>query len=158
DPGGADSEKRALVAGLAANGSVRDYHSARLLSNGSGIDAWRARLSQRIELALPPGQARFVRALALGDTRAITQADWEVLRATGLTHQIAISGFHVGMVAGFAALLVLGLHRVLPLLGRLWPAPQAAALAALVAASAYAALAGFALPTVRPVLLIATVL
>ncbi len=158
DPGGADSEKRALVAGIAANGSVRDYHSARLLANGSGIDAWRARLSRRIELALPAGQARFVQALALGDTRAITQADWEVLRATGLTHQIAISGFHVGMVAGFAALLVLGLHRVLPLLGRLWPAPQAAALAALVAACAYAALAGFALPTVRTVLMIAAVL
>jgi len=158
DPGGADSEKRALVSGIAATGSVRDFHHARLLENGQGIDAWRARLSRRIELALPEGQARFVQALALGDTRAIAPADWEVLRTTGLTHQIAISGFHVGMVAGFAALLVLGFHRALPVLGRLWPAPQAASLAALVAASAYAALAGFALPTVRTVLMIAAVL
>jgi competence protein ComEC len=158
DPGGVDSEKRALVQGIAAIGSVREPRSARLLGNGRGIDAWRAQLSRRIELALPEGQGRFVQALALGDTRAITQRDWEVLRATGLTHQIAISGFHVGMVASFFALLVLGMHRLAPALGRIWPAPQSAALAALLAALAYAALAGFALPTVRTVLMIGAAL
>jgi len=158
DPGASDAEQRALVQGIAANGSVREPRSARLLANGGGIDAWRARWSRRIELALPEGQARFVQALALGDTRALTERDWEVLRATGLTHQIAISGFHVGMVASFAALLLLGLHRLLPALGRLAPAPQSAAVVALLAAVGYAALAGFALPTVRTLLMIAAVL
>jgi competence protein ComEC len=158
DPGGSDSEKRALLQGLAANASVREPRSARLLANGSGIDDWRARLSRRIELSLPEGRARFVQALALGDTRAIGQRDWEILRATGLTHQIAISGFHVGMVASGAALLVLGLYRLLPGLGRRLPAPASAAVAALAVACAYAALAGFALPTVRTLLMIAAVL
>jgi len=158
DPGGTDSEKRALVQRIAATASVREPRSARLLANGSGIDAWRARLSRRIERALPEGRARFVQALALGDTRALNEQDWEVLRATGLTHQIAISGFHVGMVAGFAALLLLGAYRLAPWLGRWLPAPQAAAAAALMAAAAYTALAGFALPTVRTMLMIAAVL
>jgi competence protein ComEC len=158
DPGGSDSEKRALLQGIAATASVREPRSARLLANGSGIDAWRARLSKRIELSLPEGQSRFVQALALGDTRAIGQRDWEILRATGLTHQIAISGFHVGMVASAAALLVLGLHRLLPGLGRRLPAPASSAIAALLVASAYSALAGFALPTVRTLLMIAALL
>ncbi len=158
DPGGSDSEKRALLQDIAANGSVREPRSARLLGNGSGIDALRAGLSKRIEAALPQGHARFVQALALGDTRALGERDWEVLRATGLTHQIAISGFHVGMVAGFAALLLSGLHRLLPGLGRVLPAPASAAFGALLVATLYAALAGFALPTVRTLLMIAAVL
>ena len=39
--------------------------------------------------------------MALGDTRGLGDLDWDTLRAAGLTHLIAISGFHVGLVAGF---------------------------------------------------------
>src|SRR3546814_1207690 len=67
---------------------------------------------------------------------------WETLRATGLTHLIAISGFHVGMVAALFALLGVGLWRMFPALARRLPRPQAAALAALVGAAGYAARSG----------------
>jgi competence protein ComEC len=157
DPGGGDAEKSALLQHVAALATVREPRSARLLRNGEGVDALRARLAQRIEEALPEGRARFVQALALGDTRALRDTDWEVLRATGLTHQIAISGFHVGMVAAAAALLALGVFRLAPAWGRRLPAVQGAALCALVAAIGYSALAGFALPTVRTLLMIAVV-
>ena len=157
DPGGGDAEKSALLHRVAATASVREPRQARLLANGAGVDALRERLSQRIEAALPEGAARFVQALALGDTRALSETDWEVLRATGLTHQIAISGFHVGMVAATAALLALAVFRLLPGLGRRLPAVQGAASCALLAAAGYSALAGFALPTVRTLLMIAVV-
>jgi competence protein ComEC len=98
-----------------------------------------------------------VRALALGDTRALDDVDWEQLRATGVTHLIAISGFHVGLVAGFLALLVSLLWRSWPALGRSLPRPHAAAIAGLLGALGYAAVAGFALPTVRTVLMIGIV-
>src|SRR5690606_36054761 len=81
--------------------------------------------------------------------------DWELLRANGLTHLIAISGFHVGLVGGAFALLGAGSWRLLPALGQWVPRPQAAATAALLGACGYAAVAGFALPTVRTVLMIA---
>ncbi len=158
NPGGYDFEKSALVQRLAAIGYVREPSLARPLSGGQGIDSWRDRIADQIERALPGGRARFVRALAIGDTRTLTDADWETLRATGLTHQIAISGFHVGMVAGFGALLAGGLFRLFPRWARHLPRPQATALAALVFAAAYTALAGFALPTVRTLLMIAAVL
>ncbi len=80
-----------------------------------------------------------------------------MLRATGLTHLIAISGFHVGLVAGFFALCASLGWRLAPRLGRWLPRPQAAALGALAGAAGYAAVAGFALPTVRTVLMIAVV-
>lgn len=158
NPGGYDFEKSALVQRLAATGYVRDSSTARRLQPGRGLDAWRDRLSQKIATSLPHGRGRFVQALVLGDTRGLTDEDWEILRATGLTHQIAISGFHVGMVAGFGVLLVIGLYRLFPTLGRGLPRPQATALGALFFALGYTALAGFALPTVRTLLMIAAAL
>lgn len=106
---------------------------------------------------MPGPSAPYLRALALGDTRGLDDAAWATLRATGLSHLIAISGFHVGLVAAFFAMLVAGLWRVWPGLGTRLPRLHAAAIAALLAAAAYAVLAGLALPTVRTVLMIAVV-
>jgi competence protein ComEC len=157
NPGGFDFERRALEQRLAATGQVVTTLAPRRLGTGRGLDALRARLGQDIAVAVPPASARFVAALALGDTRGLSDADWQVLRATGLTHLIAISGFHVGLVGGFGALLAAALWRLCPGLGRLCPRPQAAAAGALLLATVYAALAGFALPTVRTLLMIAAV-
>src|SRR5690606_22549185 len=129
-----DGEKRALADRIAATGHVRDPEAARQLAPARGLDAWRGRLSARIARAVPSPSARFVRALALGDTRALEEADWDTLRATGLTHLIAISGFHVGLVAGFGALLAALAWWLLPALGRRVPRVHAAAVAALVGA------------------------
>jgi competence protein ComEC len=157
NPGGIDSERYALVDRIVASGYVRDPAGARELARPRGLDAWREAMSARIARAVPGEGARFVRALALGDTRGLDDDDWARLRATGLTHLIAISGFHVGLVAGLFAWLVRGLWWIVPGLGRRLPRPQAMALAAAGGAAFYAALAGFALPTVRTVLMIAIV-
>lgn len=157
NPGRFDSEKHAMARRISARGHVRDPATALLQSPARGIDAWRERMSDRIAAAVPSAGARFVRALALGDTRGLSDADWLTLRANGLTHLIAISGFHVGLVAGFSALLAAALWWAWPALGRRWPRPVAAAVAGLLGALVYAAVAGFALPTVRTVLMIAVV-
>lgn len=157
NPGGFDAERRALAQGLAATGYVRSPGQARRLAGGQGVDAYRARASARIVNATAAPGGRFVRALALGDTRGLDEGDWQVLRTTGLTHLIAISGFHVGLVAGFAALLARLPFLVAPALARACPRPHAAAFAAMAAAAGYTALAGFALPTVRTLLMISAV-
>lgn len=157
NPGGVDAERYAAAQRISATGYVRDGGGTSRLSAGRGIDAWRSGMSDRIVAGVPDGTARFVRALALGDTRGLDDRDWQVLRATGLTHLVAISGFHVGMVAGACALAAAGLWWLVPALARRVPRPQAAGAAALIGALAYAAVAGFALPTVRTVLMIAVV-
>jgi len=157
NPGGADSEKYALAQRLTATGYVYAPPMAQRLSSAQGLEAWRDAMSSRIAVRVPAESSRFVRALALGDTRALSDEDWTALRANGLTHLIAISGFHVGLVAGFFALLTRGLWWLWPSLTRRWPAPIAAAIAALLGAVLYAAVAGFALPTLRTVLMIAVV-
>jgi competence protein ComEC len=158
NPGGFDFERRALEQRIAATGYVVDTQTATPLGPGQGIDAWREGLSARIHQAVADPSARFVAALALGDTRGLDDHDWQVLRATGLTHLIAISGFHVGLVAGFGVLLGRALYWLLPSIARRCPMPQGTALAALSLAAVYTVLAGFALPTLRTLLMIAAVL
>ncbi len=158
DPGGFDFEKLALERRIAATGYVRAPETAQKLGNTTSIDALRERLSARIAAAIPSPSARFVRALALGDTRDLSESDWDTLRATGLTHQIAISGFHVGIVASFGALLAWLLYWMFPRIGLRWPRVQAQALVALLFGFGYTALVGFELPTVRTLLMIATAL
>ncbi len=157
NPGGFDAERHALLQGLAGSASVREPGRARQLRGAHGLAAWRERCSAAIATQVDRPTARFVQALALGDTRGLSDADWEQLRALGLTHLIAISGFHVGLVAGCAALLCAGLWWLWPTLAHRWPRPQAAACAAAVAAAGYTLLAGSELPTVRTALMIAAV-
>ncbi len=155
NPGGFDSQKHALLQRIGATGSLYHPERAVRLSPAAGVDAWREVMSARIGQTVATPSSRFVRALALGDTRGLTQQDWHLLRAAGLTHLIAISGFHVGLVASAFAILIGGLWRLFPGWARRLPRPQAMGIAAVLAALGYAVLAGFALPTVRTVLMMA---
>lgn len=155
NPGGSDAEMYALLARLAATGNVQAPATARQLADARGLDAWRETMSERIAAVVPGGAARYVQALALGDTRGLDIQDWARLRAAGLTHLIAISGFHVGLVAGFGALLVAALWWLWPPLCRWWPRPFAAGAGAIAGAFGYAALTGMAVPTLRTAVMIA---
>lgn len=157
NPGGFDAEGYALRQRVAGSGYVREPARAHPLGEPAGLPAWRERMADAIARAVQDDGRRFVQALALGDTRGLGQADWDDLRALGVTHLVAISGFHVGVVAGVAALLAGGLWRCLPMMGLYLPRPMGAAAAAVAGAALYAAAAGFALPTVRTVLMIAVV-
>src|SRR5690606_20358315 len=97
NPGWFDGEKQSLARRISAIGYVRDAEPVERLGDARGMDAWRDRMAGRIDAAVASDSSRYVRALALGDTRQLAEGDWEALRATGLTHLIAISGFHVGL-------------------------------------------------------------
>jgi competence protein ComEC len=99
-----------------------------------------------------------ISALVVGVRTAITPAEWQVLQATGTNHLMAIAGLHIGFVAGFFSCLMAFLWRRFGKLPLYIPTPQAAAFTALIAAFSYSALAGFALPTQRAVIMLAVFL
>jgi competence protein ComEC len=152
NPGGFDYEAYLLAAGIGATGYVRRLHGHVSQQDRivQPLLRMREHLSERVALELDgTAAAGIVRGLAVGDRQAVSSAQWHTLAATGTTHLMAISGLHIGIVAGLAFIL-----------GRLatrWPgaqhrritAPDAGAAASLIAAVLYAALAGFTLPTVR---------
>lgn len=156
NPGGFDAARHALAARIHANAYVVPGEQS-LRATGKGLQPWRAGMSRRIAQSVPAEQARFVRSLALGDTAGLDERDWQRLRVTGLTHLVAISGFHVGLLGIVAAQLAWLLWRCCPPLAMWLPRPQAMAVAALSGALLYAAVAGMGLPAVRTVLMIAVV-
>ncbi|HZX70980.1 MAG TPA: DNA internalization-related competence protein ComEC/Rec2 [Rhodanobacter sp.] len=159
DPGAADSERSALERGITATGYVRDDDGNTALAAPSWcVDGARAAIAAGIMARVHDRHdAALLRAFAVGDTRGLSQDDWAVARANGVSHLIAISGFHVGVAAVFGVWLALLLYALCPRLGLWLPRPPAQAGAALLAAAVYSALAGFGLPTVRTLLMIAVV-
>lgn len=157
--GGFDSERSALERGVVAVGYVREDDSNRRV----GVRPWCVdRLREGIargiaERVADPHDAALLAAFAVGDTRGLDQNDWDVARANGIPHLISISGFHVGVAAGFGALLIHALWWLWPRLGLRIAFPMAQAPAALATAVLYGVLAGGSLPTVRTVVMIAVV-
>jgi competence protein ComEC len=54
-----------------------------------------------LERHLPAGQRNVASALLLGDSAAMTTAEWDVYLRTGVIHVLAISGQHLVVLAGF---------------------------------------------------------
>lgn len=152
NPGGFDYEAWLFRRGIDATGYVRKpghcaagpvWTLARLRALALG----------RLQPYLIDASMRgIVEALSLGVRQHITDPQWQTLRATGTTHLVAISGLHVGLVAGLLFLVARWLALRLP--GR-WPAQRIAAGVAIAGAVGYAALAGWALPTQRAAVMVA---
>jgi competence protein ComEC len=99
-----------------------------------------------------------LRALVIGDRSDINSPTWQVLQKTGTVHLMAISGLHIGLIAGFVFALARFLWSRFPGLCMYIAAPRAAAMAAMLVAVGYAALAGFSLPTQRALVMLMVVM
>jgi competence protein ComEC len=165
--GARDTEAALFARGVRATGYVVAPARAWRLPGTDGglsstIDRWRLTLATRIEAALPDAAHRgIVMALAIGAQDAIDAADRVILRRTGTSHLVAISGLHIGFVAGLCATVAAWLWRRSCFIGaalarngaREWPlvvpTPIVAAVAGTLCATCYAALAGFNVPAQR---------
>jgi competence protein ComEC len=108
-PGAFDFERVALVDHIGARGYVR----ASALNRRVAAGGWqcptmplRAWLAQRVTVALGEHiAAPYLLAITVGARQGLERGDWARLRDTGTAHLMAISGLHIGLVAGFALLL-----------------------------------------------------
>ncbi len=100
------------------------------------------------------GHPGVMEALVIGERGGMQSEEWRLFLHSGTNHLMAISGLHVGLVAGFALLLArVAWRHQRWLRGRL-PLRWFATLAAIAAAGAYAALAGFSIPTQRALVML----
>ncbi len=98
-----------------------------------------------------------VKALTIGVKDDIKTEQWQMFLRTGTNHLIAISGLHIGLMSTFTWMMVYFLWRSFSFLNLKYPATFIASLAALVTAALYAALAGFAIPTQRALIMLLVV-
>ncbi len=159
NPGGFDYEKALFRAGIGATGYVRaDARNRRLAPADEVWLPLRASITSTVDQALGFRSARpVIRALAIGDRSGFTPQHWEVLRRTGTAHLVAISGLHIGLVAGIGWWLGQRFWRYTGNGPLRLAAPRFGALVGVAAAVVYAALAGFAIPTQRALIMLSVV-
>lgn len=155
--GAFDFEKYLFRQQVIARGYLRLKEPYQLLSAPSNsIQVWRAKLRQsiaKLKLSAEQGEA-VILALALGDKSALSSKQREHMQTTGVSHLMAISGLHVGLVFVFARLLsgflLMPFARLFLYCPRQWLVlPPALACAVL-----YSAMAGFAVSTQRAIIML----
>ena len=115
------------------------------------FDIMRQQISDKMEvLAVEVDNIGLIKALTIGERSSITKTQWDIFRKTGTVHLLAISGLHIGFIAGLAYLLMLRTG-----IGLATVSPQVvAAIFSILVALFYSALAGFSLPTQRALLML----
>jgi competence protein ComEC len=158
NPGGFDFEQWAFARRIGATGYVRSSPLNRRLTARDSrcrLAAARHRTASRLRglLGSSPAAGHLL-AAAVGVRDELGPADWALLRRTGTAHLMAISGLHIGLVAGLLLVAGTRLANLLIILGIPAAPPAIGRWSALTGAAAYSALAGFSLPTVRALVMV----
>lgn len=159
NPGGFDYEGWLFSHRIGATGYIRQAQKLDESGGFFSLDQARHKLAEQVRAQLNEDpSAGLIAALTLGDRADITPGQWDTMLATGTNHLMAISGLHIGLVATAVFWLIQFLWRQVHVLTLWCPAPRAAAIAALIAAVAYSALAGFSIPTQRALVMVAVLM
>jgi competence protein ComEC len=88
-------------------------------------------------------------AFLIGDSKAISENDWNVARQSGIAHLIAISGSHFVMIVGVTFFLMRAILAAFPRVALRWPIKKISAVAAAFMAIFYMLLIGAPVPAQR---------
>lgn len=159
EPGGFDFQRHAWFRGIGGVGYTRVPVLAIAPPDpGPSLFGIRMSLSDGIRAHLGGEVGGFAAAVSTGDRSAIPKPTIEALRASNLAHLLAISGLHLGLLAGFVfAVMRFGIALIPPLALRI-PAKKVAAAVALVASAGYLALSGGNVATQRAFVMAAVAL
>ncbi|WP_100657140.1 DNA internalization-related competence protein ComEC/Rec2 [Alteromonas flava] len=100
NPHGFNYTRWLLAENIAATGYVNTRYPVQMRSANN---TFRADLVARLA-ALDLSNSAWILALTVGDREGLTAHDWQMLQHTGVAHLFAISGLHLGIVAGFCLL------------------------------------------------------
>jgi competence protein ComEC len=164
-PGAFDFQRRAYFQSVGAVGfslgkarvSAR-AGEASTFSVANALARLRVYLTQKLMSALPGMSGAVAAALITGERHAIPTQVIDAMRDSGLAHLLAISGLHIGLVAGLLFAALRALTALIPFLALRYPTKKWAAVLALGGAFAYALIAGATLPTQRAFLMLAIAL
>ena len=170
-PGSFDFRRRSWFDGLSATGyATRPLEQLeddeKISDSDTGFSRWfddyiqslRAAIANRLQAKIPDQEGAVAAALVVGARSSLSQDIYQSMQASGLAHLLAISGMHIGLVAGLA----FGFVRLLLVLAE-WPAlyghtKKVAALCAILPMLIYLFLAGAAPPAQRSFLMVSLIL
>lgn len=155
-PGGYDPARRAYFEKVGGYGFAISKADATPLPKLSHYEAlerriamFRYRLADRIRARAPPETAGLQAALLTGVRTYIPPEHTESLRIAGLAHILAISGLHMGLLAGSGYALAAFLLAMIAPLSRRYDVRKFAALFGAIIATGYLVLSGAGVSTQR---------
>ena len=164
EPGAWDFARQAWFQQIGAVGFVYGVPKPMAAPSGEGggplslLSQVRHWVSTRILAHTSPSAGPFATALLTGDRSAIEKTALKAMRDSGLAHLLAISGLHVGLIAGFIFFATRGLLALIEPLALRAPIKKWAAAGALLGAAAYLMLSGMSVPTQRAFVMVSVVL
>lgn len=150
NPYGFDYQAWLFAKRMGATGSVK---AGERLAQGQGLHHWREHIRDRLKQFAPEHTQGVMAALVLGDGSGLSTEQWQTLQTTGTVHLMVISGQHISLIAAIAYAFIVWLMRLGWWPQRLPWLPFACVLSML-AALAYGAFAGFAVPVQRACIMV----
>ncbi len=161
-PGGFDFARHAWFQRLGGVGYATGPPSVTRSATASEESFSMARLRTRVVATIrdslpgPPGAVAV--ALMTGERGMVPEPVLDAVRMAGMAHLLAISGLHMGLVAGVTFFALRALLAAVPPLALRWPVKKLAAVMALAAAAGYLWLTGAPVPTQRAFIMTGLVL
>ncbi len=129
------------------------YGAPRILEDDDGrgqrAERFRQAITARVNAHLRGPEAAMSVAMMNGEVSAVPEGARDDMRDSGLAHILAISGSHVGVLAGFVFFVLRAFLCLFPRIALYWPVKKIAAVAAMAAATAYVGMVGPLIPVVR---------
>jgi len=152
-PNAFDFQFMSFYQGLGAVGFA--YNQPEIIEDAPEplLSSVRQNIVQNIQAVTSEPEQAVVIALMIGQRKAIRDKDWQALRESGLAHMLAISGLHVGMLAGVLFFFSRFFMALRPNFALRYPIKKYAAIIALIGACLYTVMVGATIPTQRALMM-----
>ncbi|MDI6775928.1 MAG: DNA internalization-related competence protein ComEC/Rec2 [Syntrophales bacterium] len=162
NPGGFDYERYLRYRNILVRGAISDPSGIVVLRENQGnrwkttLERFRGKIRRLIRENSPTPAGEIIQAMTLGERKEIPEDVREKFNRTGTSHILAISGFHVGIVAFLSIYLIRLMMKSSPYLLLRFNAIKVSTFGACVPIVIYAFIAGMGISVVRATIMIVT--
>ncbi len=160
NPGGFDYKMFLLFKGIRFRGSINNPAHIVVIRENTGnilkasFEEYRSKLRSIILENSPSPESRILQALILGEKREIPVEIRESFNRTGISHVLAISGLHIGIIAFLSIIIIRWIIKTSEYLLLRFNIIKVSSLFAIIPIIGYALIAGYSISTIRATIMI----
>ncbi len=160
NPGGFDYKRYLLFRGIRLRGSVNNPTHIVVIRENTGnilkssLEGYRTKLRKIILEHSSSPESKILQALILGEKREIPGEIRENFNRTGISHVLAISGLHIGIIAFLSFIIIRWIMKTSGYLLLRFNIIKVSALYSIIPIMSYALIAGYSISTIRATIMI----